>query len=475
MFAKSGLTARVWTDSLPSGGACVRQGPAAPIKETVVKKRLEPTGRRSKVAILSRRKVVSGGALALLTAPSLAAPGPTSGQYLSTSGKDASAPARPAAISYEVLEVGPGKKYRSLTEAGVFMNSIPRWNNGTAEPAKLSRMGFRVIISPGPPGHYTNDSGSHSRRWPAMVGWPPYEGMLLGPVIIEGEAGKAAPVLDTDGAADGVLYYQTGLFATGSCDATFRHLIFRGFRRHDDIGNYAAVRMGQAFANIPMNSQVLFEDCEFSGCDNGIMGGAPGQSLTLRRCYFHDNGNGSGRVHNVYFNAGDTLTVEDTLSTRCAIGHLLKTRAAKTVIRNTRLIGNGGTESACLDVPDGGILDIDGLVCEKSPGTDASWIIHYSGENQDAGGLFFHDPSTISIRNLTMVAPSAMTRHPGGMVGFANQSGLGAAASGKGSHMITPKAEGVKVYGLSERSAGLPCTILQSKPPLDLRSPVHNM
>jgi len=414
-------------------------------------------------AILSRRKAVSGVFAAMAGVKLLP--------------RAAAAPASPpSGNKYEVLEVGPGKKFPSLTLAGVFMNSVGRWNNGYADPATTAKMGFRLIVSPGPPGYYTNDSGSHSRRWPSMVGWPAYEGTLLGPVVIEGEPGKPAPVLDTDGAADGVLYYQTGLFATGSFDATFRHLIFRGFRRHDNIGNYAAVRLGQTSGKIPMQSKVLFEDCEISGCDNGIMGGAVGQSLTLRRCYFHDNGNESGRVHNVYFSGGDVLTVEDTLSTKCAIGHLVKSRAARTVIRNTRLIGNNGTESACLDVPDGGVLDIQGLVCEKSPGTDASWVIHYSGENQDGtNGVPFHVPSSIKIRDLTMVAPPRMIRHLewGGIVGFANQSGAGEAASGKGSHFIAPDAQNVRVFGLSPKLAGLPCTVLGAKPVLDLASPVR--
>jgi hypothetical protein len=204
------------------------------------------------------------------------------------------------------------------------------------------------------------------------------------------------------------------------------------------------------------------------------MGGTGGQSLTLRRCYFHDNGNYTGRVHNVYFGGGDTLTVEDTLSTRCTIGHLLKSRAAKTVIRNTRLIGNNGTESACLDVPDAGVLDIDGLVCEKSPGSDASWIIHYSGENQDAAGEPFHTPSSIKIRNLTMIAPSSLARHPSWpILGFANQSGLGAAASGMGSYLVRPDVGNVRTFGLSNAQAGLPHAALPAKPALDLNSPIR--
>jgi hypothetical protein len=413
---------------------------------------------------LNRRKAVSCFAAAI------------AGGKLFSGGAPAAPASARSGLKYEVLEVGPGKRFPSLTLAGCFMNSVERWNNGYTDSTKIAKMGFRLIVSPGPPGYYTNDSGSHSRRWSSLVGWPPYEGSLLGPVIVEGEGGKPAPVLDTDGSADGVLYYQTGLFATGSCDATFRHLIFRGFRRHDGIGNYAAVRLGQAFAKIPMQSSVLFEDCEISGCDNGIMGGAVGQSLTLRRCFFHDNGNESGRVHNVYFSGGDVLTVEDTLSTKCTIGHLLKSRAAKTVIRNTRLIGNNGTESACLDVPDAGVLDIQGLVCEKSPGTDASWLIHYAGENQDsANGTPFHVPSSIKIRDLTMVAPPRMIRHVqwGGIVGFANQSGAGEATSGKGAHFVTPDAQNVRVFGLSPKSAGLPCTVLGAKPTLDFTSPVR--
>jgi hypothetical protein len=435
----------------------------------------KPKAKRAKIeraaSKLTRRKMLSGLALAaagisagrkLLTADALAA-------------DEKSAPAQPVNPSYEVLEVGPGKRFTSLTDAGVFMNSAARWANGYVGPQKIARMGFHVIISPGPPGYYVNDSGSHSRRWKgATIGWPPYEWTLLGPTIIEGEPGKPAPVLETDGFADGVLYYQTGLFATGSCDATFRRLIFKGFRRQDGNGNYAAVRLGQNFADIPMNSHVLFEDCEITGCDNGIMGGAVGQSLTIRRCNFHDNGNWTGKVHNVYFSAGDTLTVEDTLSTRCTIGHLLKSRAATTIVRDTRLIGNGGLESACLDVPDAGVLDMENVICEKSPDTDASWIIHYSGENQDEGnGVPFHIPSSIKIRNLTMIAPPSIARHPSWpLLGFANQSGYGEQISGKGSFLVKPDAQGVKAFGLTNANAGLPFTPLASKPALDLTSPV---
>jgi hypothetical protein len=348
------------------------------------------------------------------------------------------------------------------------MNSEARWNNGYAGAEKISQMRFRVIISPGPPGYYTNDSGSHSRRWPSLVGWPPYDGNLLGPVIIEGEPGKPPPLLCTDGSGDGVLYYQTGLFATGDFDATFRRLRFWGFRRSDGYGNYAAIRLGQTFFNLPLSNNIVIEDCEISGCDDGILGGSVGQKVFLRRSYFHDNGNGTGLCHNIYVGQVNELVVNNVLSTHCKIGHLLKSRAAMTTVRDTRLLGGGGTESACLDVPNAGVLTVDSVVCQKSPNSDASWTIHYSGENQ-----VFHNPSSVQIHNLTMVAPPTLLGHPSWPVtGFANQSGAGPAQSGIGSHFVPARASAVQVFGLTASSCGLPCSILTTPPAIDWTPPM---
>lgn len=419
----------------------------------------------------SRRRIVAGLAG---TAAAAASPGADGATRPDPGRRPVHARARDD--GFEVLEVGPGKRFPSLTLAGCFMTSIERWNNGYAPVDKIARMGFRIVVSPGPPGYYVNDSGSHSRRWRDLVGWPPYEGTLIGPVIVEGDPSKPAPVFETDGYGDGVLYYQTGLFSTGNFDATFRRLVFRGFRRRDGNGNYAAIRLGQAFLKAPVSAAVTLEDCEISGCDDGILGGVGGQRVTLRRCHFHHNGSGSGLTHNIYVGAVDQLTVEDLLSTNCNIGHLLKTRAARTVIRNSRLLGLGGTESACLDVPDAGVLEIDGLVCEKSADSDAGWMVHYSGENQDGDGTPFHLPSSVRVRNLTLVAPAGLRRHPswGAVTGFANQSGLGERQSGRGSRLVPVQAEGVQAYGLTARGAGLPCRTLPGRPALDARSPVRS-
>lgn len=425
----------------------------------------------SRRAAIGAIGLAASGPSAAETLPKRSRPGETA--VATRSGEDNPAHPRPRDERYEVLEVGPGKRFPSLTLAGCFMNSAERWNGGHTSPERIARMRFRLIISPGPRGYYTNDSGSHSRRWKELVGWPPYEGNLLGPVIIEGEPGKAPPVLDTDGYGDDVLFYQKGLFCTGNFDATFRNLIFRGFRRRDGYGNFAAIRLGESFLPVPVQSRVTIEDCEISGCDNGVMGGLKGQAVTIRRCYIHDNGNQTGRVHNVYVGYADSLVVDRLLSTRCTIGHLLKTRAGVTVIRNSRLLGGAGSESACLDVPNAGILDVAALICDKSEDSDAHWIIHYAGENQDAAGMPFHQLSSIRLRNLTLLAPSRLRRHEASRVqGFANQSGAGSETSGRDSRFIAADAQNIQVHGLAGGAVGLPYRALSQRPALDLRSPV---
>ena len=59
-------------------------------------------------------------------------------------------PSQASESDYEVLEVGPGKRFTSLTAAGCFMNSSERWNGGYKKPEKIAKMGFRVIVSPEP-------------------------------------------------------------------------------------------------------------------------------------------------------------------------------------------------------------------------------------------------------------------------------------------------------------------------------------
>jgi hypothetical protein len=72
-----------------------------------------------------------------------------------------------------------------------------------------------------------------------------------------------------------------------------------------------------------------------------------------------------------------------------------------------------------------------------------------------------------------MVAPPKLLGHPNSaVIGFANQSGDGPAASGVGSHFVPAQAYAVQVYGLSASACGLPCRILSTPPVIDRTPPV---
>ncbi len=344
-------------------------------------------------------------------------------------------PAQPADHSPMLLLVGPGNPYPQITDAGERL--VQLWGAHPAAPV-------HIVISPAPPRHYENDFDTYSRRWSKRPAWPPYHGILQGPVVIEGEPGKVAPDLVTDGYGDGVLYYQKGAWVTGAFDATFRHLNFDGFRRQDGYGNYAAVRIEPAAANAAPHT-ILFDDVRIGGpmgCDNGLMGGDGITELVIRNSEFLLNGSGTGLTHNIYIGSIAKLILDRVYSHDVRVGHLAKSRALRTIIRNTRLLDRKGSASYCLDVPNGGHLDVDGLVTEKGASASNAASIHFSGESQ-----VFH-PSSIRIRNWTMLGVPTNGTPFGGPGGLFNASGQGDAQSGPGSALAVPDIQGTRVFGV---------------------------
>src|ERR1700753_1559534 len=102
----------------------VRCDSTAGMMERSMRKTESPSKKRGKKAgLLSRRQALSGLALT-------AAIGGLKSKSLFAAEPAPTVPAQPIDHSYEVLEVGPGKRFPSITLAGAFMNSVPRWNNG---------------------------------------------------------------------------------------------------------------------------------------------------------------------------------------------------------------------------------------------------------------------------------------------------------------------------------------------------------
>ncbi len=85
---------------------------------------------------------------------------------------------------------------------------------------------------------------------------------------------------------------------------------------------------------------------------------------------FEGNGTcaGSGCAHGVYVARIEELDVENSRFFRQMVGHHIKSRALKTVVKgNTIEDGPDGTASYEIDAPNGGDVDIENNTMEKGP------------------------------------------------------------------------------------------------------------
>lgn len=148
---------------------------------------------------------------------------------------------------------------------------------------------------------------------------------------------------------------------------------------------------------------------------NGACVRAEGKNLHLEHVYFHDSQEGllsgnhtgvikvkdsrfeklgkDGQSHGIYVGSG-VLIIEDSLFIAAVTeGHEIKSRARKTIIRNTIVTSMTSIDSRLIDVPAGGELIIDNCILHQGK---------YSA-NYDMIGFGFekklHDINTITITN----------------------------------------------------------------------------
>ena len=299
------------------------------------------------------------------------------------------------------LMVGPNQQFKHYTTA---MSSL------FAEMAKGPIAVDVQLEVPTDPAYYLGDVSSHYRQAQGFdLDWPPFEQIIPCDTTIRPIPGSkglvpfpVAPASMYYGKAPFIL----GAFVPGSSGrVVIEGLKVSGAKRGDVDGNIAAFRMEGVDPKDP-RGDITIRDCEIFDCDDGFLGGSAGQTLTMERVYLHDCGSGSGYTHNIYAGAFDQVTFTDVLSVNARVGHLLKCRSAKVTLRRVRLFdGPNGTASYCLDLPNGGVVDIDGLVTHK--GAKASNIpVFCFGEEGDANGGQ-HPDRVIKVRNWTALSDRA--------------------------------------------------------------------
>lgn len=267
-----------------------------------------------------------------------------------------------AAPPAHTLEVGPGKTYRTPSEA-----------------AAVAADGDRIVVAPG---EYSDCAVLRANN-----------------LVIEG----------TDPAGTAVMAGKTcqgkAILVASGAGITVRNLTLSGARVPD--GNGAGIRSE--------GSSLTVEHVHFIDNQDGILGGAiAGGTLVVRDSEFVRNGACLGAcAHGIYAGHIALLRVERSRFFETREAHHIKSRAARTEIVDCDIAdGAEGTSSYLIEIPNGGSVVVRGSKLEKGPkseNTTAAIMIGAEGVTQPTREITVENNSfrndgdfqTIFVDNLT--------------------------------------------------------------------------
>jgi hypothetical protein len=142
---------------------------------------------------------------------------------------------------------------------------------------------------------------------------------------------------------------------------------------------------------------LTLERVKLTGNQNGLLGG--NGHLVMDDCDVLDNGAADGQSHGIYIQ-GTALsaTVRNSIFNGTKIGHHFKSRAAKSLVEDTVLgLDFLGTESCCVDLPDGGEAVIRRCQMRQGPKTDNNTMVKYFAELRAT-----HAANSLLVQDCTM-------------------------------------------------------------------------
>lgn len=148
----------------------------------------------------------------------------------------------------------------------------------------------------------------------------------------------------------------------------------------DFIGASVPSRNG---AGIRFESGTLIvRDCSFGGNENGILTGNDAQAvLDIENSEFGHNGHGDGMSHNLYVGSIASLSVQGSWFHNANQGHLVKSRAARNLVRYNLLAdGADGRSSYELEFPSGGVAIVVGNLIRQAATTSNPHMLSYGVE-----------------------------------------------------------------------------------------------
>jgi len=198
-------------------------------------------------------------------------------------------------------------------------------------------------------------------------------------LVIEG---TAPGVVITDKTCNGM-----GLFVIWGDNTTVRNLTLTRSRVPDMNG--AGIRL--------VKGSLSVDTVKFIDNQNGILGGAPGTTVTVRNSDFDRNGTcAAACAHGIYIGNVDFLRVENSHFSNTRQGHSIKSGALRTeVIGCTITDGPEGTSSYLIEVPNGGALIVRDNTLEKGPKSEN----HKAAITIGAGGVTQPTPEVTIANN----------------------------------------------------------------------------
>jgi hypothetical protein len=150
-----------------------------------------------------------------------------------------------------------------------------------------------------------------------------------------------------------------GLFVIEGNNTTVRNLTLTRARVPDMNG--AGIRLDKG--------NLTVDAVKFIDNQNGIMGGVPGTTVTIRNSDFDRNGTCEGAcAHGIYIGNVESVRVETSRFSNTRQAHSIKSRAKRTeVIGCTIADGPDGTSSYLIEAPNGGALIVRDNRLEEGP------------------------------------------------------------------------------------------------------------
>ncbi|VAV95144.1 hypothetical protein MNBD_ALPHA02-1550 [hydrothermal vent metagenome] len=184
------------------------------------------------------------------------------------------------------------------------------------------------------------------------------------------------------------------IWVTNGTNITIRNIEFSGARVSDKNG--AGIRL--------QRGSLTLENCYFHGNEMGILtAGRPDISLFINKSEFSRNIQDysvTGRLsHNIYVGTIAVFLLENSISRGTTYGHLVKSRARNTIIRNNRIFDEGDISASYLiDIPNGGQVLIENNYLFKNKGAQNNALISYGAEGMK------YDKNYLTIKYNTAIS-----------------------------------------------------------------------